>query len=269
MSRSIERDWSTITASTVQEPFTGALRAVEREHNILSAEHEAFTQYRKRLMATETTSTASPERRPAFLDDTQASQTHSAKDVVYDAYRNTVMQTDHYDIEYGESFQANLRAEFGTELATAVMSAHPYTAFLKRRLVTAANDAIDNRERLLEALDKEEAALEEGHSVLRDVEQDVIAIASRPIAMCASDERRQLRTDLTALRDRCDSLAERRQIGDLNPERFVVTRMDVSSIAVYLYQDLKWSHPVLAAIGILSSRLADLDQRLAPQTSEE
>ncbi|MBP2251770.1 hypothetical protein J2754_002102 [Halarchaeum solikamskense] len=231
--------------------FESARRAIEREREVLDAERDAFGAFARRVDALGTTDTAGDPYGGllAGRGDGRASSG------VREAYAETVMAVPHYDAEYGESYREHLAAEFGPALAAALRDEPGLPAFLQQQVVAAARDAEESRAAVVVALDRERDALDSAAAALADVETERAVVDSRPFASCERAALVRLRDDLDDLAARCESLAERRQAGDLRPERQVPASFDAPGFEEYVYGETGTTYPVLSAIARESERV--------------
>ncbi|GAA0302644.1 DUF7260 family protein [Halarchaeum salinum] len=236
----------------IGDGFETARRALERERDVLDAECDAFEAFSRRVGALPTTS-ASRDPYTGPLGETHGGARAASR--VREAYVETVMAVPHYDEEYGESYTTHLAAEFGPALAAAIRDEPGLPAFLQQQLVAAARDARESRVAVRDALVDERNALDAAADALADIETERTVIDSRPFDSCAPDELRRLQDDLDDLAARCESLAERRQSGDLRPDRRVPSALDAPSFEKYVYGETATTYPVLSALARESERV--------------
>ncbi|MBP1953136.1 hypothetical protein J2752_000017 [Halarchaeum rubridurum] len=232
--------------------FERARRALERERDVLTAECDAFDAFARRVGALGTTEAAS-DAYDGLLTEGRGDGRAGSR--VREAYAETVMAVPHYDEEYGESYRAHLAAEFGPALAAALRDEPGLPAFLQQQVVAAAREAEASRAAVLDALERERAALDAAADALTDVETERAVVDSRPFASCERGELARLRADLADLAARCESLAERRQSGDLRPERRIPPSLDAPGFEEYVYDGLATTYPVLSAVARESERV--------------
>jgi hypothetical protein len=232
-----------------------ARQAVEREREVVATEVEAFRAFRRRLRAAEADTATTDAATASGLPNTASAGTAAGHagtarrdDRIRVAYEATVMDTPHYDEEYGDAFPESVAAEFGPELAAAFTADRPLTPVLKRQAVAAARDAEERRDGMLAALADERDALDAAGGALGEIRQDLVAVRSRPFYDCDRRELDALWGELDDLEARCGALARRRQVGDLDPARLAFPVGD-ATLPEYLYGSLPASYPVLHAVG--------------------
>lgn len=216
----------------VLSPFETALETVDRETAAVEAERRAFEEFSDRVADID--SEAVPSR-PCGLRTTGPS---GAIQRVRDAYRETVMDVDHYGREYGERLVENVRGEFGPDIASSL---HPersssFTAGVKQAIVAAA--------------DRRAAARASFRTCLED-ERRSVASARREVAdvVGSLDSSRVPHWYRSTFLDRLDELAAVRQ--ETIRSRNASGDLDGHGFCEYLYGRTRWTYPVLAALGRL------------------
>lgn len=230
-----------------------ALGAVRAEKEQVEAERTAFAAF-----AEETASlpTAKPSAMSTNAQTVNAAPAGSSLDDVRETYRETVMSTEDFDLEYGETFGEHVAAEFGDDVAALLVDGHRLNKPLKRLLVEQAKQAARKRGLLLEGLAVEERSLEEAATTLEQVQDALGALDG-----AALDERSlfalaDLDAELQAHRESCLDLLRTRQEEihtvnrRLNGESKTLTQ-------VYLYRDLPMSFPVLSTTLDCLAAIAD------------
>ncbi|GAA0552955.1 hypothetical protein ABNG02_03265 [Halorubrum ejinorense] len=199
---------------------------------------------------------------------------------VRDAYRATVMSVPHYEVEYDDTYERSVAAEFGPEMAYALTRTTNFRAEYKRSLLTAASTAIEERESFLDAVESEVESVSRAGSRLDPVRSEVEAIRDELGGGDERDEERDgdadrnghraaptfgaldaCRTRTEALRDDCDRIAARRQRAIADSERRLALD-DGLDLPAYCYQDLDATYPVLAAVGAVGADLDALRRRI-------
>jgi hypothetical protein len=235
--------------------FDAVYQELRREKRILREEYEAFSQFRRRVHSLDCTDEASMCVEPTVLDRAITDDSVPADSPIREAYAETVRSVSHYEGEYGDTYWESLAAEFGSEVAVALQQSETLTPVLKRRVCDAAKTAQSRRKQLIATIDAEHAAIDEAAATLRAIDEERVAIDSRPLYDCSPQELRRLRDDLTQLQERCQTLAVRRQAGDLEPETVPVRSASPRSVQEYLYQSLSSSYPVLSTLARISDRV--------------
>ncbi|WP_143423241.1 DUF7260 family protein [Halegenticoccus soli] len=223
-------------------PAARALVAEERGRtNDERQAFEAFIQRVKSLSPAE--SSPSPGGIQIRTEDTQD---RDGLEPVRQAYRETVMATPHYNDDYDESLETNLREEFSDEIAVAVVESGDFTPQLKRALVEKGIKSRKERKMLLQALDAEADELEAAQQLLRRIVRTCEAIQSRQLELRSYDELTSTWQRLDSLEANCiDCLYDRQQSihdGHVLGHR----RANSDTIHAYLYGDLDETYPILA-----------------------
>lgn len=178
------------------------------------------------------------------------------------AYRQTVMDVDHFDAEYAESPARNLAAELDEDLAAVLLQDRPVSPLLCRALGTATERARHRRRAVVAMLTRERDELERRRDDLLDIEREREQCCPAdwgpdPADLFTSYGR------VDALEARCLDLVRRRQ-------RFLRHRLpDVIEDELmeewcgYLYSEPDWSHPVLADASEMLRRLSEMEEQLS------
>lgn len=171
------------------------------------------------------------------------------------AYRETVLDTAHYETEYDDtSIYESLAAELTPEIARGLKHNDRLTPELRTALLEAAKQAHNNRTTFLEILDHEAASLTEAHEELSTIETAVSELANPPFETWEFTELTTARDRLLAFEDDCDELAHQRQ-------HFIDERVPTHTLHLegtldnYLYQPCDCMHPVLSAIATCLDRI--------------
>jgi hypothetical protein len=243
-----------------------AHQAVVEEREVLQTEADAFGDFCARLDQLSCERNLSESATPtATTHETITGQTTAVNQhgdtPIRDAYVETVMNTPHYDEEYGDSFWESLTAEFGNEFATLLKQVTVITPELKQQVLTAAQQAKTQRKRLISTLNQEVANLQDANAELQAIADEVNVIQSRPFYDCPTDELYRLRTDLDELSLRCQDLADRRQNGELEPQSANSLKTNIR-VPDYCYGSLSVTYPILDAVATISSRIATTKQHI-------
>lgn len=103
----------------------------------------------------------------SFLEKLRQTGTHKIRQ----AYRESVMNVQHYEEEYDETLVVNLTAEFDLEIASAIVNDNPMTPQLHQVVTTAAEVAKKERAELVATLDAEQAKLKEARENISELEE--------------------------------------------------------------------------------------------------
>jgi len=215
----------------VLEPIETALSVLDVEHTELAAEQDGLEDFLQRLRAVD------PAEQPSSPVGARSRQ--SATDPVEalrDAYADTVLAVDHYESVYDESLVENVAIEFGPDYAALF---HPETNVgfsppLKRSLVAATEQAIDERTSLDRAVKIEQESIQEYHGSLQEI------IETLDSTVVPEWYRETFKSDVTAL------LRERQ-----NQLHSSVHRFETHEFCTYMYDDQLWTYPVLTSLARL------------------
>lgn len=164
---------------------------------------------------------------------------------VREAYASTVMSVPHYDEEYGEPYRESIAIEFGPDLAAALDAG--FDARTKRATLAAAERGIDDRERLLAALDEEAESLADARAAVERV-LDELADLRVEVKSERYGTLDAVRVQLERLADDCDAAAADRQAHVREHHEQLGLPDEYPSIQQYLYCELDAVHPALATL---------------------
>lgn len=221
----------------VLEPVETALTVLDTEHTELAAEQDGFECFLQRLRTV-----APTEQHPSPAGTPSRRSASDSIETLRDAYAETVLAVDHYEAVYDEPLVENVAVEFGPDYATLF---HPETDVgfslpLKRSLVAAVEQAIDERVSLNRAVKIERESLQEYQGRLRDI-VDVLDSTVVP-----EWYRETLRDDVTAvLRERQKQLHSS------------VHRFETHEFCTYMYGEQRWTYPVLTSLARLQESVDD------------
>lgn len=186
---------------------------------------------------------------------------------VRDAYRETAMSVPHYEAEYDDTYERSVAEEFGPELACALTRGSRFHAECKRSLLDAAETAIEERERFLDAIESETESVDRAASRLAPIRSEVASTARTDFSEDGFGTLDAYRARTEVLIDDCDRIAARRQRELASHERDLAIDGDLD-VPSYLYQRLDATYPVLATVGALGDRLDDLKRRIERAMAE-
>jgi hypothetical protein len=176
---------------------------------------------------------------------------------VRDAYRETVMAVPHFEEDYGESLPTHLSAEFGEDVAAAVVDGDRFTPQLKGALVGAADDGQSRREDLLVALERESEALAEADDVLGGIDADRESAVARPLYHRSFEDLYDAWHRLADVERRLESFLGDRQAAVRDDRTVAPANHDREAFHAYLYGPLDVDYPVLAAGADLAARIRE------------
>lgn len=220
----------------------GATTACRQERRRLKEEQRAFRRFAKRVNSLDSTSIQPRTDGGHMVHQDRTSSGGDETEAVRAAYRETVMDIDHYESHYGESLEIHMREELGPDIAAAVTAGETLTMELKRALVAKAHMRADHRASVRTTLDNELTALNRARERLSTIEAELGRIRSEPRFAgfpSLADRWRQLR----GLEDDCAAVLESRQA--------TLREQDEPELREYVYADLNARHPVLADLAAL------------------
>jgi uncharacterized protein YmfQ (DUF2313 family) len=172
---------------TVAVPhIKNAARMVRKEKSQLADEKNAFENFIKNVVALEPAEqaslTSSASSTQALCSLKRSSTSRSIEEyslhTVREAYRETVMDVPHYQKEYDESIERNMRTELGPEIAQAVTDDGPLFQQLLDELVKQSREARRERSILLQSLERELDSITDSKRTIEGVQQKTRSIKS-------------------------------------------------------------------------------------------
>lgn len=234
-----------------------ARSAVERERRELRAERRALERFSDAVTSLDaspvSTAPANAAKAPPATGGLVVPSGDTRVEQVRTRYRETLMAVPHYEDAYGECFEANVRAEFGDDVADA-LTADGRTAFtpaLKQALLSATRTATTERVEFVTSLAAETTSLNEAANALGSVATALDD--AEPGSLNASR--------VAALLDELDAVAAARQ-QHLHASN-TGGHTDRHLLCTYLYDDLPWTYPVLHAVSVLRETLDERRRRTA------
>lgn len=227
----------------------------------LRAERDAFEAFTRRVATLETSEASAAVPATGGITTTATALPDDGLEEVREAYRETVMAVPHYEADYGEPLVDSVAAEFGEDVAVAVVDGGRLTPQLKSALLEGSREAQRSRTALRSSLEAEAESLERSAAELAEVDAEREAIADRAPLPERSFE--ALEADwrrLGELADRCRGVVAERQatLRDRSP----TTPPTVPDLQAYLYDDLSVDYPVLADASALVEAVESARSRL-------
>jgi hypothetical protein len=200
-----------------------ATAAGDEERERLGIERDAFARFARQVADIEVPETSATVSTTGGIATAVTTAPDDRLRRVQEAYRETVMAVAHFESDYGEPLGDNMAAEFGEDVAVAVVDGGRLTPQLKSALVQGSREAQRSRANLLSTLEAEAESLDRARTAIEEVDGEREAIAGRTSFADRSFE--ALEDDwerLGVLADRCrDLVAERgetlRERGPMTP----------------------------------------------------
>ncbi|QKY19152.1 hypothetical protein B4589_001700 [Halolamina sp. CBA1230] len=239
-----------------------AREAIRAEYEAITAEQDALSAFAsrvKQLSAAGPTSTVEGGG-VGVVGATKGGSGGMAQ--VREAYRETVMDVDHYERDYGESLPVSLAKEFGDGVAGAVLANDTLSPQVKRAVIASVDEGHTRRERYLDTLDTEAERLAEAGEVLESAASRSEAVDGDRLRRRSFEELQERYERLDAERDSLEATLERRQEQIQEGVTFGWQRRDSESVYRYLYRDVDATYPVLADGTRVLARMDEVESRL-------
>jgi hypothetical protein len=233
----------------ILEPISIAEQVVEADRDEVTAERDAFQQFKNRLIDIDTGGTSS--MRPGAMSATRPlwrgdgdSGSEDQGERVRRAFRETVMCVDHYDHVYDQSLTEYASTELHPGVAADLRQDSPTSldAVSMRNLWLCVDQAIEKRKGLCDQLDRERSSLETCRIALREL-----------LATCDGPSVPDWYWE--TFESRLDDIAKDRQ--ETLHRRIRLSPADGHSLCRYLYQGRDWTYPVLTAATRLASSVSE------------
>jgi hypothetical protein len=197
---------SDVALTTLNEGIQWA----DTEHRLLRDERAALESFSARLENIEPKAVSYSSPRPGAVRTPGSPAGGERLAAVRDAYRETVMSVNHYDEEYGESFEQHVYNEFGPDLAAALERGSMFPSPVHRRLQTGVAEAVEGRTRVLELLATERDGLRAIRAGLVPACEKLNKIRACPFNRWTTAALHTEYNRVEAARDRCERLAAER-----------------------------------------------------------
>lgn len=245
--RSIDHAQPTPPNQRMLQPIERARLQLEQEGKEIAAEERALDTFGERVEAIdcEGIQFSSGIDQIREIDGESKPMTK-----IQTAYRETMLDVDHYDREYGEPLVTHLASEIGLDLATGICGEAnvAFTPQLKTALLNGIEQAGDKRRAFKEVLDEETASLASARQALTGLLEEVNEWhSSTPrtdpeITPSFDDIERELDTIVTERQDHLHHCSELQHL----------TNRDLCG---YLYTGDDWTYPVLTAAASLRNEI--------------
>jgi hypothetical protein len=235
-----------------------ARECLDQERARTQAEEHAFQRFVSRVDDIEVDGSQFPEWTQRYRQVRSFMGTDSNTDQlqeIEDAYRETVLDTDHYSAEYDDSsIYESIAAELAPEIAQGLKHSDRLTSEFQTAVLEAAKQTRNDRTSFLDVLDRESVSVTEACEEIRTIETAVSELADPPFEAWNFTALTTARDQLLELEDDCDAVAHQRQ--QFLDERAPLQTLHLEeSLNEYLYRQLDWTHPVLSAIATCAGRI--------------
>ncbi|SNZ17295.1 hypothetical protein SAMN06269185_2973 [Natronoarchaeum philippinense] len=242
-----------------------AREAGEEERSRVTEERSALERFQRRVqkLSVGAQTPAATGNGGATLARANVAETHSDLRAVKQAYEETVMAVDHYDDDYGEPLAEHMSAEFGDDVAAAVVGGTALTPPVKRALLQKTDAAIDDRTAFLQTLSEESDSVAAASNDLGAIEHRLEGLEDRQCLQQSFPELTEAWEDLDDLEAECREVVARRQDQIQHSAGGADWRDDGHSLCAYLYEPLPVTYPALADGTLLLDRIRTTKRRVA------
>jgi len=255
----------TLLALTALTFLHSAREECDEERSRVAAERSAFERFERRIrgLSAGTGRSGAGGAGGATLARANVAEAKPELRAVVRAYEETVMGVEHYDDDYGEPIEKHMRAEFGDDVAAAVIEGSALTPPVKRALVRKAAESREERTAFLRTLATEADSLSSTTDELAEIDRRVERIADERRLQQSYSELMATWSDLGELEAECRETLDRRQEQIQRGGSGADWRDDGHSLCAYLYDPLPVDYPALADGTLLVDRIRTTRRRVA------
>ena len=240
-------------AFDVEDRLDRAATALRRECRRTADELEALGEFAERVREIEAERAVAGGNAVAAVG-LQTGRTDGLE-AVREAYEATVMSVPHYTQEYDDGYLGSLQAEFSPDLAAALTDGTRFNARCKRAVLSAVEGSRSSRRSLLETLSTEAESLSAATETLPSVAREVSEFAARSTAEAPFGTLDAHRARLSVLEGKCETVADERQSTLFEQRRTTGLPSGAPDVPQYVYQDLPFDYPVMAAVADLTGAI--------------
>jgi len=227
---------------------------IQVEQEAVGAKLEAFETFVDRVADVPTEPT--PSLSPGITATAGAQfQTNASTDdqchTVRTAFNETIRPHSVADMDSSESLLATIQSEFTDSIAVALAptTETPFSADLKRMIITEANARQTEIAVFRRALAREETHLEAAAESIDDIVRWITDADETPLTDLGFDPLKQRHETLTDHRDRCETLAQQRQAFlQKTTNKNVEAGIQHRDLVQYLYEDIPVEYPLLTTV---------------------
>lgn len=231
----------------VKQRIETATTALRRERRRTADELEALCAFEDRIRTTASVESQNGGRQTIGHLTAGATAT-TELNRIRDAYETTVMSVPHYIEEYDDTYVESLCEEFSPDLAAALTDGTAFSEWCKQALLSAVSESQSQRDWLLNALDAEHDSLEEARGELTTIAEELTDLEEQSFQTATFGALDAYRARLGTLESKCETTSETRQTELFEQRRENRFPDQIPDIAVYVYQELEETYPVLSVI---------------------
>lgn len=165
------------------------------------------------------------------------------------------MSVPFYEAEYDDTSEESIQAEFGPDIATALIQSDDLSTIAIEVLLAKVEQARSEREALIETCECDQASVDEASTVLKPIAEELQAIES----ICFDDRGfgalEAHRDRLLTLTDKCEHAATTRQTTIHRHRTAYSLPIDAPDICMYLYDEFDTAYPILSFCSDLARRI--------------
>jgi hypothetical protein len=230
----------------VSKPIERSVSEITAEKEFTTTEIEAFESFRNKVASLGPKPPDSINSAETNTYPTQPNKTPARTEIVQEKYKNTVMDIPRFEEAYGETFVQHISAEFGQNVAAALLSNESFTPTIKSLLLNRSAESVAERERYIKRLEAEHRAILNWNDQLRSTEIVLDQISYDKLHLHSLKRLSELEQEVRTEIDSCQKILKERQ----NEIQTRGIRSDSCSNQIvfqeYVYEPLEVSYPVLS-----------------------
>ncbi len=219
-----------------------ALEIAQEERRRTTNERDAFNQFATKVNSIDPSSINTNTNKIVSL---RSKSQHATTCEIQQAYRESIMNIPHYEEEYNETMAINLEAEFGPNIAEAIINDGPVTPQLQHVVAISATRAEEKRTEFINTLNKEIDILNRERQTLSEIQDMYASFLNRQLNTYSLDELHKKYDQVEQKQSMCSKILQDRQTQRQAGHASLQTK-SVSDLQSYLYQDMKVTYPILS-----------------------
>ncbi len=218
------------------------MEIVREERRRTDRERDAFSEFAATVSSLDSSppNTTTSQTRPLFVESQQTDTSE-----IKQAYRESIMSVPHYEEEYDETLAVNLRAEFDSKIAAAIIEGKSVTPRLQRAVIAAAVTAQKERAEFITKLKTEEDKLISARQTLSEVDEMLTSVLNHQLYGHSFDEIHEMYQQLIQGQSECRKVLQDRQTQRQTGHARIRSE-SVLDLQNYLYHELSDTYPVLS-----------------------
>ncbi|MFC7073152.1 hypothetical protein ACFQJ7_12180 [Halovenus rubra] len=227
---------------------------LNEEQTSLAAERDAFIEFADAVASMSTANQPTYGTTTARVSKTR--QGRQQLEQVKETYHNTILALPDFQREYDETLFEHISAEFGSDVASVIISGHQFSDPVKQLLVEQARQSAKQRQNLIDSVRSEQRSLRRSRSKLDSTRSCLRSHSKADLRAYSFDTLVETESTLRDAQEQCESVLETRQ-QDIHAANNRFSCQE-GFLQEYLYKDAPFTFPALCT-GI--THIEQLDER--------